>query len=130
VDKVTGGGSLDASLSHVPLLANVIVRYDKPDCKWVPYAGVAVGGDASVIALDHVRAPNGVVVDGSDSTLVFAWQVFGGVRYKFHPNMSIGAGYKFFSASSATWEVKRSSGDIETGTARVHSVGVDFSIKF
>jgi opacity protein-like surface antigen len=130
VDKVDGTGNFDASLGHVPFMGNVTLRYDKPDCNWVPYVGAAAGGDASVLSLDHVRGPNGAVVDGDDTTAVFAWQLFAGLRYKFHPNMSIGGGYKFYSASSASWEVSRSSGDIEIGTARVHSIGVDFTLKF
>jgi len=130
VKSVTGGGNIDASLAHVPMLADVVVRYDKPDCKWVPYAGVGAGGDVSVISLDKVRAPNGAVVDGSGSDVVFAWQVFVGVRYKFRENMSIGGGYKFFSADGASWDVRHTSGDIQSGTAQVHSFGVDFNIRF
>lgn len=130
VDKAGGGGNIDAGLAHVPLLANVVLRYDKADCKWVPYLGAAVGGDVSVIALDHVRAPNGAVVDGSDSTLVFAWQVFGGLRYKLNAAMSIGGGYKFYSANGASWDVDGASGDISTGRAQIHSFGVDFTLKF
>jgi opacity protein-like surface antigen len=130
VKSVTGAGSIDAALAHVPMLADLVVRYDKPDCKWVPYAGVGVGGDVSVIALDHVRAPNGAVVDGSGSDVVFAWQVFVGARYKFTQNMSIGGGYKFFSADGASWDVRHTSGDIRSGTAQVHSFGVDFNITF
>lgn len=130
VKGVKGGGDIDAGLSHVPLLANLLVRYDQPDCKWVPYAGAGVGGDSSIIALDHVRAPDGRVVDGSASDVVFAWQAFAGVRYKFTEKMSIGGGYKFFSASGASWDVRHSSGDIKTGSAQVHSFGVDFTWNF
>jgi opacity protein-like surface antigen len=128
--KNLGGGDDDAGLAHVPLLADAVLRYDKPNCNWVPYAGAGLGGDLSVIAFDDVRAPNGAVVDGSDSSLVFAWQAFAGLRYKINPNMSIGGGYKFYSAGGASWDVRRSSGDIKTGTARVHSFGVDFNMKF
>jgi opacity protein-like surface antigen len=130
VKGLSGGGDIDAALAHVPLLADVVVRYDKPDCKWVPYAGIGAGGGVRTIALDDVRAPNGAVVDGSDSDVVFAWQAFAGVRYKFWENMSIGAGYKYYSAGSASWDVRRSSGDIKTGSAQVHSIGVDFNLKF
>src|SRR6185436_4406528 len=50
---------VDASLSHVPMMANVVFRYDRPDCKLVPYAGAGLGGDISVIWLDAVTG-NGV----------------------------------------------------------------------
>jgi opacity protein-like surface antigen len=130
VSSVSGGGSIDASLSHMPMLADVVLRYDKPDCRWVPYAGVGAGGDVSVLSVDHVIAPNGVLVDGSDGTVVFAWQAFAGLRYKFSQTMSLGAAYKFFSSNGATWEVENSSGKIEAGMARVHSVGLEFTLKF
>ncbi len=130
VKSVTGAGNIDAALAHTPLLADVVLRYDKPDCKWVHYLGAGVGGDVSIIALDHVRAPNGTVVDGSGSTAVFAWQAFAGVRYKFTDNISLGAGYKFFAADGASWDVRHTSGEISSDTARVHTLLVDFNFKF
>jgi opacity protein-like surface antigen len=130
IKSMTGAGNVDGSLGHMPLLVDVVFRYDRPDCKWVPYVGAGGGGDISVIYLDHVTAPNGSIVDGSGSTAVFAWQAFAGLRYRLNDNMSIGAGYKFFSASSASWDVRDTAGDIKTGTARVHSAGVDFNITF
>ncbi len=120
----------DSYLSHFPLLLDVVVRYDQPDCKWVPYAGVGAGGNVSVLSLEHVLGPDGSTVDGSGSDVVFAWQAFAGLRYRFHPNMSVGGGYKFFSAEGATWDVDRTSGDIKSGTAQVHSVVVDFTWNF
>ena len=120
----------DSYLSHLPLLIDVVLRYDQPDCKWVPYAGVGAGGDVSVLSLQNVRAPNGSTVDGTSSELVFAWQAFAGLRYKFRPNMSIGGGYKFYSANGATWDVDNTSGEIKSGTAQIHSVVVDFTWSF
>ena len=124
------GSDHDAYLSHVPLLANIILRYDKPNFSLVPYVGAAIGGDLSVISLNDVRAPNGALVDGSDSDLVFAWQLFAGIRYKLTPQMSIGGGYKFYATESAKWNVENSAGDIEVGRSYIHSFGVDFTFKF
>jgi opacity protein-like surface antigen len=130
IDGVTGGGNIDGSLAHVPLLVDAVLRYDKPDCKWVPYIGAGAGGDVSMIALDHVRAPSGAVVDGTGSSLVFAWQGFAGARYKFADKMSIGGAYKFFWADGASWDVRRTSGEIRSGSAQVHSFVVDFNMSF
>ena len=130
VDGISGGGDIDASIGHVPMLANVVFRYDKRDFNWIPYAGAGAGGDFSVFQLDDIRAPYGTVVDGEGSTLVFAWQLFAGVRYKLNEFMSIGAGYKFFSSEGASWDVSHTSGDIEADTAYVHSIGVTFNMKF
>jgi opacity protein-like surface antigen len=124
------GSHGDAVLSHVPMLASIVLRCDKTDCKFVPYLGAGAGGDVSIISLDRVREPGGGVVDGSAGDVVFAWQAFAGLRYKFTDKMSIGGGYKFYSAEGATWDIRHTSGDIKTGTAHIHSVVVDFTIQF
>jgi opacity protein-like surface antigen len=129
IKSIAGARGVDGSLSHVPLLADVVVRYDRPDCKLVPYAGAGLGGDTSVINLDHVRA-GGFVVDGSAGETVFAWQAFAGARYKISDKMSVGAGYKFFSAEGASYDVRHALADIKLGTAQVHSAVVDFTMKF
>ena len=130
IDNLSSGDNVDAVLTHVPLMAEFVARYDKVDCKVMPYVGIGAGGDLSIIALDEVRAPNGALVDGSDTSLEFAWQVFAGARYKFNQPMSLGGGYRFFWADGASWDVHHSAGDIKTGRALVHSVTVDFNMKF
>jgi opacity protein-like surface antigen len=130
IDGTSGGGNVDGTLTHVPLLVDAVLKYDKPDCKIVPFVGVGAGGDVTVMSLDHVRAPSGAVVDGDGSDIVFAWQGFAGARYKFAEKMSIGGAYKFFWADGASMDVRRSAGDIETGKAQVHSFVVDFNWSF
>lgn len=130
VDEVGRGGDFDGSLSHVPFMVNVTLRCDRQESRWIPYVSAAAGGNSSIIVVDDVRAPNGRLVDGDDASFVFAWQAAAGVRYRLNPNMSLGAGYKFFWADGATWDVSNSAGDIETGHAEVHSVGVDFRLTF
>ena len=130
VRRVSGGGDVDATLSHVPLLADIVLRYDQPDCRWAPFVGAGAGGDVSVVDLDHVRTPGGFVVDGTGSDVVFAWQAFAGARYQFNDRMSLGGVYKFYSADGASWDVERAPGNIESGTARVHSFSIDFNLRF
>jgi opacity protein-like surface antigen len=123
------GSDGDAVLSHVPLLLDAVFRYDKPNSRFVPYIGAGAGGDFSSISFDDARFGGGWV-DGSDSSLVFAWQVFAGLRFKLNDRMSIGGGYKYFDADGAEWDVEHTSGDIETDRAKVHSVMFDFNMKF
>jgi len=130
VKSVSGGNDFDAIISHVPLLADFVVRYDKPDCRLVPFAGVGLGGDVSIINVDNELAANGTRVDGAGGDVVFAWQAFGGLRYRLTDSISLGGAYKFFSADGATWDVQHSHGDIKSGSAVVHSVVVDFTWKF
>jgi opacity protein-like surface antigen len=130
IRRMGGNNRVDGALLHSPLLVDAVLRYDRADSNWVPFVGAGVGGDISVIAIDRERAPNGARVDGSGSDVVFAWQAFAGLRYKFNDRMSIGGVYKYFSAESASWDVEDSSGDISAGSQQIHSVGVDFTIKF
>lgn len=130
VSGLSNGGDTDAAVAHMPMLVDFVVRYDKPDMKFVPFAGIGVGGDFSVLAVDDVRVSNTTVIDGVGSDVVFAWQAFVGARYKLNERISVGGAYKFFSAGGATWDVERSAGDIKSGTAQVHSFVVDFAIKF
>jgi len=123
------GGS-GTSLSHVPMLFDVVLRYDQPNCKWLPYLGAGAGGDVSTLSLDHVSNPTGGTLNNTETSIVFAWQAFAGLRFKFSPTMSIGAGYKYYSADGGNWDVQHPGGRIDFGTARVNAVSVDFSFKF
>ena len=129
MDSINGAGNVDGSLSHMPLLVSAVLRYDKPNCPVIPYVGIGMGGDASSIWLDDVRV-GGFNVDGSDAELVFAWQAFGGLRYRINQNMSVGAGYKYFYADGAEFDVEDTAADIELGKAQVHSFVVDFTWTF
>jgi opacity protein-like surface antigen len=121
---------VDASLSHVPMMVNVVLRYDQPRSKWVPYVGAGAGGDLSILSLNYVTAPNNFVLDGTDTTVVFAWQAFAGVRYKLDQKMSIGAGYKYYAADRASWDVEGFGDQIKFGRANVHNFMVEFNLKF
>lgn len=129
VKGVVGGGGIDASLSHFPMMINAVVRYDQPRSKWVPYAGVGAGGDASVITLNNVGG-NNIIADGSDTTIAFAWQAFAGLRYRLNRQMSVGAGYKYYSVDSASWDFAGFTDSIKIGRANVHSVLFEFNMKF
>lgn len=130
VKSISLMGSYDAAVSHVPLLVDFVVRYDKPDSKFAPFAGVGVGGDISIFTVDHERAPNGSVVDGSGGDVVFAWQAFAGLRYRLTEKISVGGAYKFFWADGANWDVEHSRGDIRSGSASVHSLVADITFRF
>lgn len=129
VKGFVGGGNFDAALAHVPMMANVVFRCDRPESRWVPYCGAGAGGDVSQVGLRNVTV-NAVRADGTDSTSVFAWQAFAGLRYRFNQHMSVGAGYRFFSARGASWDFGGPADSIRTGEARVHSILGEFSMKF
>lgn len=129
IKGVTGTGDVDASLSHVPIMANLVLRCDRPESRWVPFLGGGAGGDLSILTIDE--APT---LDGTEGDLNFAWQAFGGLRYKITENMSIGASYKFYSVDKASWDVESGgttfSDAIKIGWANTHNVLIDFNLKF
>lgn len=129
IKNVTGVGDIDASLAHVPILGNLVLRCDRPDSKWVPFIGGGAGGDTSILTLDHVLG-----VDGTSSDFTFAWQAFGGFRYKLADNMSIGASYRYYAVDDASWDVdfgsSTASDSIRIGKANTHNILIDFNLKF
>jgi opacity protein-like surface antigen len=122
-------GSGDAELSHIPMMANIVLRYDQGNCPVIPYIGAGAGGDISVVTLDHVSY-NNVFADGSDSTIQFAWQAFGGLRYKLNDQMSVGASYKYYRTDPASWNFAGVKDGIQIGRAEVHAFMVEFNMKF
>lgn len=129
VKRVGGVSDVDASLSHVPMLANLVFRCDRPDSNWVPFFGGGAGGDVSILTIDDSAG-----LDGSEADFNFAWQAFAGLRYKLTENMSIGGSYKFYSVDKASWDVESGgstfSDAIRIGWANTHNVMIDFNLKF
>ena len=121
----------DAAVSQVPMFANVEFRLPCTN-KWkiVPFIGGGPGVSFSTISLDHESLGNGTSVDGSSSDAVFAWQAYGGVRYKINDAMSVGVVYKYFEADAPRWEVDNTSQDIRFGRAHIHTISASFSMSF
>ncbi|HUR46019.1 MAG TPA: outer membrane beta-barrel protein [Candidatus Saccharimonadales bacterium] len=129
VKRIEGFGEIDAALSHVPMLANLVLRYEGSKCPVIPYVGAGVGGDFSIITLDRVSTES-VFADGSDTSLNFAWQAFAGIRYKLNDKMSMGGAYKYYSVDRASWDFGGFQDGIQIGRAKTHSILFDFSMSF
>jgi opacity protein-like surface antigen len=130
VDTVAGIGSMDAALFHVPVMANLVLRYDQPNCPVVPFIGGGAGGDFSGVYLNRVNTES-VFADGtSDTSANFAWQAFGGVRYKITNHMSIGGAYKYYAVQRANYDFAGIRDAIQLGKANSHNFMVDFNINF
>jgi opacity protein-like surface antigen len=106
--------SSDMWLGTVPVLGNVVLRYDN-DSKFVPYIGAGAGGAFTMV--------EGGGVDETD--FVFAWQLKAGVAFKVSDNMSIDLGYKFFSTADQEY-----SGGDKLKDIYAHYIGLGFTWKF
>ena len=124
IDRI-GDTSPDATLTHVPFLANIVLRYDDQRCPVVPYFTAGLGGDSSVLWID-----DSLGVDGSDSDVVFAFQLSAGMRYRINETMSAGLSYKFYHADDASWDVEDTAGRIRFGDATVHCITAVFNMSF
>jgi len=119
----------DATFSEIPFMA--VAEFRLPNkSPIVPFIGGGPGFAISVISLDDDNLGGGDFVDGSASDAVFAWQVYGGLRYKIDDHMSVGLVYKYFEAEAPTWDVRRTSQDIRFGRTHTHAISASFSIDF
>jgi opacity protein-like surface antigen len=139
----------DSSIGHVPLMANLVFKLPNKS-RVIPFAGAGVGWDFVWFNADTIRVPGGstassfggkegvlppsdVVLDGDESDAVFAWQLFGGLKFDINDNMSVGIAYKYLHAESPEWEAEDEFGfpaDLRTGDLETHAVTFIFNMRF
>jgi len=132
IDNIQGASSeRDSSIGNVPLLGNIILKFPNKS-RLMPYAGAGAG--VSFVWFDaHTIQAGPDLVDGADSDTVFAWQVFGGLKYEINPTMSVGIGYKYLHADSPDWNAEDDFGteiSFRTGHIETHAVTFVFTMKF
>jgi opacity protein-like surface antigen len=93
----------DTVFSQVPFLVNVGLRYPLPGTPVVPYIGGGVGGAVTMFDTDGF-SNRAVTVVGSATDVVFAYQVFAGLRVAFNPWLSVGVDYKYFASGDASYQ--------------------------
>jgi opacity protein-like surface antigen len=126
VNEIKGA---DAALLQAPILA--VVEFRMPNkSPLVPFIGGGPGVSFSAIGINNDSLNGGTDVDGAAADAVFAWQVYGGVRFKITDSLSLGAVYKYFAADAAEWDVRNNSQSIRFGKARVLSIGASLSVSF
>jgi opacity protein-like surface antigen len=137
IHSVKGLAIADTFLYNAPFLANVVLQYPIPRTIVTPYIGAGAGGSVTGFDTDYFSngAPGSPVLVGSDSDVVFAWQVFAGLRFDLNEHMSMGAGYKYFVTgdSSFTYSAFNGQGpDVHLGIegTRSHMIMFVFNMKF
>ena len=131
IKSISGSPSTDASVAHVPLMANAVF-YIPFESSFVPYCGFGFGGSTSLLSIDHATIA-GSSLEGDDADLVWAGQAFAGFRYEFNHRMGIGLGYRFLAAGEPSWEVSSvaaGSGHLRIESAQSHSFLAEFTLKF
>ncbi|MDB6109671.1 MAG: surface antigen msp4 family protein [Pedosphaera sp.] len=132
IKSVTGASRVDATFSNVPFLLNA--RFQWPNKSLLtPYIGGGVGGSASTLDADHIDL-GGTTLHGSQSTAVFAYQAFGGLRFRLNPRMGLSLEYRYFATGEPEWEADSTFGTtsdrLRFGGAQTHAVSLAFDYRF
>jgi opacity protein-like surface antigen len=138
IENIEGASSeSDSSIGNVPLLGTITLKLPNKT-GLVPFIGAGGGVSFTFFNADSLVVPDNltpgtVVLDGSESDTVFAWQLTGGLKYQINEQMSLGVAYKYFRAESPRWEAEDDFGvesDLRTGDLETHSVSFVFNMKF
>lgn len=125
VDQISGpGGSAsidDTVFSQVPILANVIFRFENSS-PFTPFVGAGAGGVASFLSVDDGTT------DDSDSDFVFAWQLQAGVHYKISDTMSAGLTYKYLGTDGPGFDIEGV--EFEVDSVHNHAIMGSFNWSF
>lgn len=106
-----------SSYSGVPVLANVLFRYENPS-DFVPFIGIGAGGTRSSLRISGE----------TDSEIVFALQAQAGVIYKIDEQAWLEAGYRLLGMPKQSYDLNGLS--IETDQVLTHFFGVGAIWKF
>jgi len=132
MDTVTGATHVDANFSNIPFLINA--RFQFPGFHNItPYFGG--GGGGSIAVLDaHGLDVGGVHIDGTDSTAVFAYQGFGGIRFRINEQMGLSVEYRYFATTEPSWTATDTFGTasdkIRFGAVATHAISLAFDWRF
>jgi opacity protein-like surface antigen len=123
INNVPGYISDNSRFYNVPFLVNATLSYPIPRTNIIPYVGAGVGGADMVFDTDNFQDSagiNGVV--GSENDVVFAAQVFAGVRFQLTRHMALDLGYKYFATGNPTFTYPPDNFNVGFKGARTHSV--------
>ena len=117
----------------MPLLANIVFKIPT-QIGLVPFAGAGAGLSFPYLQADDIVFNDNTIVDGYESDVVFAWQLFGGLKYQLDDRMSIGISYKYLRSESPDFETEDVftgfESEISIGDLETHAVTFIFSYKF
>jgi len=116
IHSISGATKADAFLSNIPCLLNARFQLSKFD-RVTPYIGAGVGFSVVVLDADNITMSGGWL-EGTMSTVVFAYQGFAGLRYNFNENIGLSVEYRYFATTEPEWEA-----DVIYGPAGSDSIG-------
>lgn len=121
INGVPGYFSDNSRLYNIPFLVNATLSYPIPRTILVPYVGAGVGGADMIFDTDSFGDGADTVV-GSENDVVFAGQVFAGMRFQLSRDFSLDLGYKYFATDDPTFTYPPDSFNIGFKGVRTHSI--------
>lgn len=133
IDSIGGATEADAWLSQIPCLVNARFQLSRFD-KLTPYFGVGVGFSVNTLDADDI-VYNGGWLEGTMSTVVFAYQGFAGLRYMINDQMGLSVEYRYFATTESEWEAEvivgpAGSDNISFGRIQSHVFSIAFHFRF
>ena len=132
ISSITDADRLDATYSQAPFLLNA--KFQCPYDHFVkPYFGGGVGGSVATLDADHIDL-NGTHFSGWMSDVVFAYQAFGGLRFKINDSMGVSVEYRYLATESPSWKADVTIGTdtdrVRFGGTQSHAVSIAFDWRF
>jgi opacity protein-like surface antigen len=133
IDSITGADRVHNSyFANVPFLVNGKLQY--PNSSPVtPYAGAGVGFSEALLSVDQIDL-GGTSLHGDMSATVFAWQAFGGLRFRINDVMGLSVEYRYFRADPASWQADSTFGTasdtLRMGRTVTHVISLAFDYRF
>jgi opacity protein-like surface antigen len=133
IHSISGASDSDATLSNIPCLLNARFQLSKFD-RLTPYFGAGVGFSVAVLDAEDIVIGGGRL-EGTMSTVVFAYQGFAGLRYKINDNMGVSLEYRYVATTGPEWEPDviygpAPSDNIGFGRIQSHVFSIAFQFKF
>lgn len=131
VDSVNRPHSGDLAFGQVPLMVNVVFQLPTSG-PLVPFVGGGAGGAVSLLYADDFTLGR-TWIDGSDASVNYAYQGFAGLRYKLNERSSIVLSYKYTGIGDQSYtpdHVSYTAGDIRLGEAQMHSILIQYMMRF
>jgi opacity protein-like surface antigen len=115
----------DATLAQLQLFMNVVIEYP-PSARIAPFIGAGGGGVASFLTFgeSHSHYYYYDSPDGWGNAFVLGFQGFGGLRYRFNDEVSMGVIYRYLQTEGQRWNVDWWDGSdfvLAVDSVRVHS---------
>lgn len=133
IDSITGASEVhDAWFSNVPFLVNAKLQWPNQS-RLTPYIGGGVGFSEAILNVDQITL-NNTSLHGDNSDTVFAYQAFGGLRYRLNDRMGLSLEYRYFATDGAEWRSDFTFGTasdrMRFGGTQTHALSVAFDFRF